>query len=255
MTGAATSPVDGIEQACDRLARPYLPRSAGVVVGAATASTTRVFSYGKMRLAAGDAEPEAVEPGAVLFEVGSITKIFTSILLAKRILDGGLDPEAPIATIRPEFAGTPEWITPRSLATHTSGLPRIPIPLWRVPLISAKKPYADFHHRDLVSWMARFRPRRRPKPWVRYSNLGVGLLGHLLALVADTNYETALTDEVLRPLGLADTVVSLELPSAAAWPSRTRFAASRRRPGTWTLWPAPARCARRSTICLRSPAR
>ena len=149
-------------------------------------------------------------PENMLFEIGSITKVFTAILLAKFVQDERIELDAPIAEIRPEFKGTPDWITPRTLSAHTSGLPRVPMPWWQLPFLSAKNPYAEFGEKELIRWMARYRPRKKPNLNVPvYSNLGVGLLGHLIAMVAGSDYETALRAHVLNPLGQQDTAITL----------------------------------------------
>ena len=90
-----------------------------------------------------------------------------------------------------------------SLATHTSGLPRIPGELRPKALARHPDPYADLDHDALVTSLARqrTRPRRRP----RYSNLGVGLLGHALACHAGAGYDALVQARVTGPLGMTAT--------------------------------------------------
>lgn len=128
-----------------------------------------------------------------------------------------IDLDAPIASIAPEFAGTPAWITPRRLSTHSSGLPRIPWNLssrrpWSFYFPESKlNPYPDFDEAELIDWMSRYRPARPPrKNRFSYSNLGVGLLGFLLGRVAGSTYEPALKQEILDPLELKDTRITMD---------------------------------------------
>ena len=70
-------------------------------------------------------------PGDVIFEIGSISKVFAGILLAVMIEEGRVDPDRPLGDVIPELAGTQAWLTPNRLATHSSGLPKLNIPYWK----------------------------------------------------------------------------------------------------------------------------
>jgi D-alanyl-D-alanine-carboxypeptidase/D-alanyl-D-alanine-endopeptidase len=144
------------------------------------------------------------------FELGSITKTFTALLLADMVARGQVSYDDPITTYlppsaRPRRPGT-EPITLGHLATHSGGLPRVPGNL--LPrAISAwwTNPYARYHLDDLYRATARMRPRHPPGSRVQYSNFGVGLLGQLLVNAAGQNYPDLITDRVCRPLGMTDT--------------------------------------------------
>lgn len=204
----------------DRFAAPYLHPASGAVVAIVSARDISFRAYGVVDR--GRPEPPSQE---TLFEIGSITKVFTAVLLAKLAADGRVDPHAPIGTIDRAFAGLPEWITPYALSTHTSGLPRVPVTFWKLLFMSIRNPYAEFSGGDLVAWMARYRPQRSPKQGaVHYSNLGVGLLGFVLGRVAGTTYAEALRAEILAPLGLGDIAMHLSEDQKArlAQPHTTR---------------------------------
>lgn len=190
---------------CDRLAKPFLYGSGGAVAAIVTRDETFTHSYGHISASAPQPPKEYT-----LFEIGSISKVFTSIMLADMVREGLLDYDAPIGAVCAEFAGAPEWITPRTLATHTSGLPRIHVPLYRALFMDTTNPYAAFSAEDLIRWMKSYRPKHPPKAGkIRYSNLGVGLLGHVLARLAGADYETALQERICQPLGLQDTAINL----------------------------------------------
>jgi CubicO group peptidase (beta-lactamase class C family) len=117
---------DDARRWCDRLATPYLRPMTSAVAAVATLRSQYFASYGWPAVGAPDTPPETT-----LFEIGSITKLFTAVLLAKFACDGRIEFDAPIGKICGEFAGLPEWITPKALATHTSGLPRLPFRFWQ----------------------------------------------------------------------------------------------------------------------------
>ncbi|MCB1245584.1 MAG: serine hydrolase, partial [Verrucomicrobiae bacterium] len=97
-------------------------------------------------------------------------------------------------------------ITLRGLATHTSGLPRLPGNLNpKIP----NDPYAGYARKDLEDWLAMAR-LEGPSPHLSsYSNLGMGLLGDLLARVYGQTWEDLVKEKITRPLGMTDTVVTL----------------------------------------------
>lgn len=211
---------------CERLAVPYRHPASAVVVAIATGDDVHVVYDGLI-----DAAHPHAPTATTLFEIGSVTKVFTAVLLASLALDGRVDLDRPLSTQVAGFDSLARWITPRSLATHTSGLPRIPAPWWAFPFLSPVDPYAAFTARDLVRWMRRYSRRpavRRPDDQPRYSNLGVGLLGFALGRIAGSDYASALRAEVLRPLALDDTTIELDEARLA------RFATPHRSNGTPT---------------------
>ncbi|TQE18432.1 class A beta-lactamase-related serine hydrolase [Streptomyces ipomoeae] len=144
------------------------------------------------------------------FEVGSLTKTFTALLLAEQAAHGRLDLRDPLAHHLPARTVLPPGgtaITLTHLATHTSGLPRLPPGLLRsaVPQLFTN-PYADFSTDDVLHALARTRLRAAPGTRVCYSNFGVGLLGHALTGTAgNLSYSALLDGRVLKPLLLKDT--------------------------------------------------
>jgi CubicO group peptidase (beta-lactamase class C family) len=188
-----------------RLAAPYHHPATTVIVLLADGERTTVTAYGNANTVSSAA------PEDLIFEIGSITKVFTAILLAHLSETGLVDPDQGIGDVCKAFACAPRWITARRLATHTSGLPRLHIPLRKLVLSPVPAdPYSDFERDDLVAWIKTWRPSRPPGPNAyAYSNLGVGLLGEVLACSQHQDYELLLRDMVLTPLGLADAAFSL----------------------------------------------
>ncbi|MFF2044490.1 serine hydrolase domain-containing protein [Kitasatospora sp. NPDC058170] len=144
------------------------------------------------------------------FELGSVTKTFTGLLLAEMAARGEVGYDDPIDRYLPADAapGYPHErpITLLHLATHTSGLPRLPVGL--LPAAAPRwftRPYATFGPAHLLRALPRTPVRGTPGAQVRYSNLGCGLLGLLLANAAGQRYDDLLAARVCGPLGLVDT--------------------------------------------------
>jgi D-alanyl-D-alanine-carboxypeptidase/D-alanyl-D-alanine-endopeptidase len=170
--------------------------------------------------------------GDTEFEIGSITKVFTALTLADMVAKGEVKLDDPIAKYLPPGVTAPEKdgkaITLADLATHTSGLPRMPSNF--APKDPAN-PYADYSEGLLWAFLAGHQLTRDPGAQWEYSNLGFGLLGELLAHRAGSDYETLVKSRVIGPLGMTSTTITLTSEE------RTRLAAghdsSLRRVANW----------------------
>ncbi|WP_088283028.1 serine hydrolase [Kineosporia sp. A_224] len=183
---------------------PVLDRHAGrhtaLVAAVGAGGTTCVLGRGRD-------ERAGVPDGATVLEIGSVTKVFTATLLMLMADAGEVALDEPVEGLLPDGVRMPvrgRPITLLDLVTHRSGLPRLPV-RW---LLRARghgdNPYAVFGLDDV--WHAAVTTRRRaPGGAPRYSNLGVGLLGHALAHRAGAPWETLVVQRVCLPLGLADT--------------------------------------------------
>jgi serine-type D-Ala-D-Ala carboxypeptidase/endopeptidase len=156
-------------------------------------------------------------PGTI-FEIGSITKTFTATLLADMAREGTVALDDSVRRHLPEGVRLPlrgREITLEDLATHRSGLPGLPKGLLLPALTRDRRdPYARLDEARLTAAIAATRPRREPGRKVVYSNYGMGLLGHVLALRAGTTYEGLVRTRICEPLGLADTWI--HTPSSEA---------------------------------------
>lgn len=148
--------------------------------------------------------------GKTIFEIGSISKVFTGILLADAVERGEVTLDEPMAKLLgpkvavPKYEGRPIRLV--DLATHSSGLPRLPSNL---KFINPFNPYAHYQKRDLEEFLAEHQLARAPGKVYEYSNLGMGLLGYVLAARDDTTYQQLLIQRLCQPLGLKDTRVLL----------------------------------------------
>ncbi len=179
-------------------------QSVGIVVGVIEPGGRRIVTYGSR--AKGDARPL---DGDTVFEIGSITKVFTSLLLADAVRRGEVSLSDPVAKYLPPEAKMPERgraITLQDLATHTSGLPRMPD---NFQPKDPANPYADYSVEQMYQFLSRHQLTRDPGAQFEYSNLGVGLLGHVLARRAGMDYETLVRTRVTGPLGMRHTAIAL----------------------------------------------
>ena len=175
------------------------------MVGVIDESGSKVISYGKPGR---DSSREL--DGETVFEIGSVTKTFTACLLEKMVERGQLSLDDPAQKFLPKSVNVPsrngKQITLRDLATHTSGFPRMP------DNFSPKdktNPYADYSVQQMYDFLSDYTLPREIGSKYEYSNLGVGLLGHILSLKAGTNYETLVVKEICDPLKMNSTRVTL----------------------------------------------
>lgn len=177
--------------------------NVGIVVGLIDADGPRYFSYGKMALT-----EERTPDAQTVFEIGSISKVFTALLLAQMVEEGRMHPDDPIANYLPDSVrvSSDEAITLAHLTTHTSGLPRLPDNLAPADM---SNPYADYTVEQLYTFLSNHTPARAPGGAYEYSNLATGLLGHILARHTGKSYETLVIERIAEPLGMDDTRITL----------------------------------------------
>jgi len=180
-------------------------RGVGIVVGIMTPQGRRVISHGVFNQ--GDARRL---DGDTVFEIGSVGKVFTALLLADMVQRGEVALNDPIAKYLPPDVKVPQYggrsITLLDLATHTSGLPRMPS---NFAPRDPTNPYADYSVAQLYSFLSGYELTREIGAQYAYSNLGYGLLGNVLARRAGTDYETLVKSRIAVPLGLNSTAMTL----------------------------------------------
>jgi len=180
-------------------------QSVGIVVGVIDAHGRRVVSHGAL-------EKRDVRPlnGDTVFEIGSISKVFTSLLLSDMVQRGLVKLDDPISKYLPPTVEVPrrngKQITLIDLATHTSGLPRLPTNMHPA---DPTNPYADYTVSQLYDFLSSYELTRDIGSKYEYSNLGGGLLGHVLALRAGMGYEALVKARIAGPLDMNHTVITL----------------------------------------------
>lgn len=177
----------------------------GIVVGVIEPEGRRIVAYGST----GGAEPRPIGAETV-FEIGSVTKVFTSLLLADMVERGEVALDDPISDYLPTAVSVPERggrsITLVDLATHTSGLPRLDPGMAPADM---SNPYVDYAVEQLYAFLSSYELTRDIGAQYEYSNVGAGLLGHVLALAAGADYEALVLERITEPLGMDSTAVTL----------------------------------------------
>jgi CubicO group peptidase (beta-lactamase class C family) len=189
-------------------------RLVSVAVGATAVSVAAVRGdeRGVVCLGRTAAVGGAATGPATGFDLCSLSKTFTALLLAELHARGEVSLDDPITRHLPPGErprrGAAHRITLLHLATHTAGLARLPANLLPTALPRwGSLPYSRYTTDHLRRAVARSRPWPAPGRYLRYSNFGVGLLGHVLAEATGESYPELLATRVCAPLGLADTAV------------------------------------------------
>lgn len=180
-------------------------KSTGMVVATIEPDgSTSIAAFGDPGPAARPLDADSV------FEIGSITKVFTATLLAEMADRGEVRLDDPVAKYLPASARVPErngkQITLIDLSTQSSGLPRLPD---NMKPANPMNPYADYSPEQLFDFLRRYELPRDIGAQFEYSNLGVGLLGQALSLRAKTDYETLVKERILTPLQMDHSGVTL----------------------------------------------
>ncbi len=177
----------------------------GLVVGVVEAQGTTTLCRGRMAV-----DAERLVDESTIFEIGSITKVFTAILLAEMAQRGLVGLDDPVRQLLPSTAAVPardgKQITLRHLATHRSGLPRMPE---NFASADEGNPYADYGEDDLLQFLATYELTREIGAQYEYSNLGAGLLGLAISRRSGMSYAELVHERICAPLGLDDTSVEL----------------------------------------------
>ncbi len=169
-------------------------KSDGIVVGVISNRGREIIGYGKFD----KKDPRPVD-GETVFEIGSISKVFTSLLLSDMVLKGEVSLSDPVAKYLPPSVHVPsrngKQITLLDLSTHHSGLPRDPNNHGR----------GDYTPEQLYDFLNGYTLTRDPGEKYEYSNLAAGLLSYVLSLKAGTSYADLLRTRITAPLHLDHT--------------------------------------------------
>lgn len=175
--------------------------NTGIVVGVISSNGITYYSYGVKSLETND----VVDENSV-FEIGSISKTFTGILLADMVIKGDLNLDDPLQDLLPNGVTAPnrngESIKLFHLSNHTSSLPRLPE---NMSPANPTNPYADYSEKQLYDFLNGYELIRDIASQYEYSNYAVGLLGHVLASKRDLTYEELMVKVIAKPLAMENT--------------------------------------------------
>ena len=219
------------------------PRPGLLVVGATDGGEAAVASAGSVPGPAGS-------PERAMFEIGSVTKVFTSLLLAIAVQRGEVGLDDSLAEHLPPGSQVPgrgdAEITLLHLATHRSGLPRLPPRFLWEALRHRDDPYALLTTERVLEALSRTRLKSAPGKRFGYSNFGGGLLGVALSHSAGADFETLVRDRIALPLGMKDTIVTLDDDQRSRLAPGTKGGG--KPAGPWTLTGLAGAGALRSTV-------
>lgn len=181
------------------------PTGVGMVLGVLEADgTTRIVSYGSPGLQAKPLGAKAV------FEMGSITKVFTGILLADLVESKKVALTDPVQKYLPASVKMPSRngkdVTLLDLATHRSSLTRMPTNIQGAP----NDPYPKYTIPEMYAFLSEHQLRRDIGSEYEYSNIAVALLGHVIERVNGKSYEQLVQEKILRPLGMTSSSTKIE---------------------------------------------
>jgi D-alanyl-D-alanine-carboxypeptidase/D-alanyl-D-alanine-endopeptidase len=190
----------------DRLVQPLIDSKSvvGCVIGVIDDGKQEVLSYGETHHSAGN-KPD----GNTVYEIGSITKAFTGTLLGDMVNRGVVKVDTSLqdfmpADVKLHFVKD-QPIRLVDVASQSSGLPRLPYNLGPKDI---KNPYADYTPKLMYEFLGKYKLSRPPGKY-EYSNLGMGLLGHILATKAEKTYEQLVVERICDPLKMDDTRIKL----------------------------------------------
>ena len=191
------------DKAVDSAVQSYINLKATTGLSIAILKDGKTYYYGYGETAKGNKQ---IPNENTIFEIGSISKTFTSILLAEAVDEGKVKLDDLVSKYLPdsipklEFDGTP--VTLENLSNHSSGIPRMPTNFHPA---DNSNPYSDYTINDLYSFYKNFIPTRKPGAKYEYSNLAAGTLGVILQKVYGKNYEDLIVEKICNPLGMNDT--------------------------------------------------
>jgi serine-type D-Ala-D-Ala carboxypeptidase/endopeptidase len=208
LLAAVTAHSEGLDlgSRIDPLVEPLI--DDGILVGCVVVivqdGKSQILAYGETKKDSGQKPTEKT-----IYEIGSSSKALTGLLLADMVqaglvkLDDKLQEFVPRGITVPTFDDKP--ITLEHLATHTSGLPRLPD---NMQFKNPRNPYADYTKKQMYTFLNDHKLRRSPGEY-EYSNYGMGLLGHVLAEHQKKSYEGLLINRIIEPLDMGDTRIKL----------------------------------------------
>ncbi|HEY9534473.1 MAG TPA: serine hydrolase domain-containing protein [Mucilaginibacter sp.] len=193
-----------VDSAADKAISPYIQTMGNVGLSAAVfyKGDTYFYNYGERQKGHYN-----LPDNHTLYDIGSITKTFTSTLLAIAVNQKKVTLETLIAKYLPDsVANNPDLqkITFKQLANHTSGFPRDDLG-YRIKVTDANQPLKNYNASDLFKFLKHFKQTTQPGTEYKYSNLAVGLLGVLLERIYQKPFPELVSQYITTPLKMSET--------------------------------------------------
>ncbi|MDQ2863491.1 MAG: serine hydrolase [Bacteroidota bacterium] len=199
-TNALKTPFD---REVDSAVQPYisLQATAGLSIGILRNGKITFYGYGET--ARGNKQ---IPDEHTIFEIGSVSKTFTAILLALAVDNGKAKLDDPLSKYLPDsipplaYEGVP--VTLETMSNHSSGIPGMPTNFQET---DPGNPYKNYDVNDLFSFYKHYQLTRKPGTKYEYSNLAVGTLGVVLEKIYNEKYAALITQYICKPLGMDET--------------------------------------------------
>lgn len=196
-----TAEADGIKAF---LRNNFRETNACIVIGLVDESGNRIFTAGKL-----DNGSDREVDGDSIFFIGSVSKTFTALLLQDAVARGEMKLDDPVANYLPKSVKVPtqggKQISLLHLATHSAGFPVNPDNMTGKDV---REQYESYTVEKMYAFLSSYTLSRDPGTEFEYSNIGMALLGHVLALKAGTNFESLVVNRICRPLGMESTCIT-----------------------------------------------
>ncbi|MFA4977970.1 MAG: serine hydrolase domain-containing protein [Sphingobacterium sp.] len=207
---ATQKSVDNDDLFVDSVANAYLKQqnTQSLAIGILKNGKTKTYFYGET--AKGNQTPPTKTS---IYEIGSLSKVFTAILLSNLVEEGTITLDQPIALFLPDTLKKNEElskITFQMLANHTSGLPRLPDNLDKVKGFNENDPYKTYDKKALYNYLASFKNKKNPGEEYEYSNLGYAVLGDIICSIYKKSYDQLVKDIICKPLEMSNTFQVLD---------------------------------------------
>jgi CubicO group peptidase (beta-lactamase class C family) len=201
---------DSLDLLVERSVRPYIQKgnTCGLVLAVIHKGNLRKYCYGWIN----KKQKQLPDVEHTIFEIGSVTKTFTSLLLAQEVLAARMKLNDPINLYLPDsipalgLQGKP--ITLQDLANHTSGFPRLPANIFNGK-VDPKDPYKHYLADSLYSFLMHYHSPVIPGTVFSYSNYGAGVLGTILERRLHNSFEQLILSNICKPIDMNHTSVTL----------------------------------------------
>lgn len=192
--------------------RAFFKKSSvpGLIIGISENREKRFYTYGFA-----DMESKKEFTSETIFEIGSITKTFTANLLLQFQAEDIIDIQKPVSYYLSDFVENDSVLSKiilADIASHQSGLPRLPSDYDKIKEYTLMQPYAFYKKEHLYSFLKNLKPVKPGK--YEYSNLGFGLLGTLMENKTGKSFESNLSDHIWKPLGMTSTYINSTIHKA-----------------------------------------
>lgn len=193
----------------DTAAKAYIQKAntVGLSIGILKDGKVSLYNYGEVIKS-----KKRLPTANTIFEIGSITKTFTSTILAYYVNEGKVSLADPVTKYLPDsVAHNPELqkVTLLNLSNHTSGLPNLPGNFALQRPYDKLNPYKNYNRQLLFNYLKNCTLDSKPGEKYTYSNLAVGLLGAILEQVSGKSFEQLVADVICTTLQMKSTVQHL----------------------------------------------